>query len=273
MADVMSVVPDQWVFWNRWHETHTTAGMGSHADDALRIFIDNLPVGERLRVLELGCGQGKQAIELARSGYRVSAFDRSPVAITAAQRNAGDAGMLVDFSEHDMTRGLPYRSGLFSGAFSHLSLHYFDDPASSEIFSELARVLKPGGLLFFTARSVRDPFYGQGDWLSKDLYCHEGHVRRFFDREYIFKELGDWDVHFADYYKVDGDRKANPGIYIRVLATLPSVHLSRPRAGLGRAAIADCRYPLPAGSAADPAVNSRRSHSMASARAAKMADA
>jgi SAM-dependent methyltransferase len=222
MNHVISVPPDQRAFWDRWHETHTTAGRGSHGDDALRIFIDNLPDGERLRVLELGCGQGKQAIELARSGYSVSAFDRSPVAIAAARRNAEKADVKVDFLEHDLTRALPYQSQVFSGAFSHLSLHYFDDLKTREIFSELTRVLRPGGLVFFTARSVRDPFYGQGDWLGRDLYCHEGHVRRFFDQEYILKELADWNVHYADYYKIDGDRKANPGIYIRVLATLPT---------------------------------------------------
>lgn len=219
MTQVISVAPDQRVFWDQWHETHTTAGKGSHGDDALRIFMDNLPDGEQLRVLELGCGQGKQAIDLARSGYRVSAFDRSPVAIAAARRNAKSAAVKVDFREHDMTQPLPYPSQVFSGVFSHLSLHYFDDARTREIFGEIARVIKPGGRLFFTARSVRDPFYAQGDWLSRDLYCHEGHVRRFFDEEYILKELADWDVHFATYYKIDGDRRANPGIYLRVLAS------------------------------------------------------
>jgi SAM-dependent methyltransferase len=223
MTEVISEVPDQRVFWDRWHESHTTAGKGSHGDDALRIFIDRLPEdGQGLRVLELGCGQGKQAIDLARSGYRVSAFDRSPVAITAARHNAERAGVPVDFAEHDMTQSLPYEAQAFSGAFSHLSLHYFDDLKTREIFNELARVLEPGGLLFFTARSVQDPFYGRGDWLGRDLYCHEGHVRRFFDKEHISKDLIDWNVHFAEYYKIDGDRKVNPGIYVRVLATRPS---------------------------------------------------
>jgi SAM-dependent methyltransferase len=221
MGEVISVVPDQRVFWDEWHETHTTAGKGTHGDDALRIFIDSLPAGERLRVLELGCGQGKQAIDLARLGYRVSAFDRSSVAITAARHNAEKARVAVDFSENDMTCELPYPAQIFSGVFSHLSIHYFDDLKTREILNESARVLKPGGILFFTARSVRDPFYGKGDWLSRDLYCYEGHVRRFFDEEYVSKELAGWKVHFAKYYKIDGDRKANPGIYIRVLASTP----------------------------------------------------
>ena len=38
--------------------------------------MDNLPAGDLFRVLELGCGQGEQAIDLARSGYRVHALLR-----------------------------------------------------------------------------------------------------------------------------------------------------------------------------------------------------
>jgi ubiquinone/menaquinone biosynthesis C-methylase UbiE len=228
MAELMSAVPDQRLFWDRWHETHTTAGKGSHGDDSLQIFADNLPHGKRLRVLELGCGQGKQAIHLARSGHYVCAVDRSPVAIAAAERNAADAGVAVEFTEHDMTYGLPYQDNSFTGAFSHLSLHYFDDAVMRDIINELTRVLQPGGLLFFTVRSTRDPFYGLGDWLSRDMYCYEGHVRRFFDREYVLKELADWDVHMAEYYNIGGDRRANPGIYLRVLANLHSTCRRKP---------------------------------------------
>lgn len=218
MAKAWFSVPDQELFWNQWHETHTTAGKGSHGSDALAIFMRHLASRDPLCLLEIGCGQGKEAITLARAGYRVSAFDRSPVAITAAKANAAREGVSVDFQEHDAALPLPYASSRFSGIFSHLSVHYFDDVTMRGIFSELARVLKPGGVLFFTARSVLDPFYGQGDYLGRDLYCLEGHVRRFFDEAYIRDELADWDIRFTEIYKIVGDRKANPGNYLRVLA-------------------------------------------------------
>ena len=72
MASVISVVPGPWIFWDRWHEFHTTAGKGSRGDGALRIFMDDLPAGEL---------------------FRVSAFGRSPVAIIAARHNAEKAGV------------------------------------------------------------------------------------------------------------------------------------------------------------------------------------
>jgi SAM-dependent methyltransferase len=219
MAKALFSVPDQELFWDCWHETHTTAGKGTHSSDALRIFMRHLQPGVRLPLLEVGCGQGKAAISLARAGHRVTAFDRSHVAIAAARRNAELGHVDVDLTEHDITQAFPYASNRFSGVFSHLSIHYFDDATTRAIFSEIGRVLKPGGILFFTARSVLDPFYAQGDYLSRDLYCLEGHVRRFFDEASVRDELTDWDVRFTEIYKVVGDRKANPGSYLRVLAT------------------------------------------------------
>jgi hypothetical protein len=72
MAGVLSVVHDLRTFWDRWHECHAIAGKGSSGDDALRIFLDNHLAGDRLPV---------------------TAFGRSPVAITAARHNAGKAGV------------------------------------------------------------------------------------------------------------------------------------------------------------------------------------
>ena len=74
MARVMAVVPGPRISWARWHEFHTTAGKDSGGDEALRIFMDNLPAGDLFRVLELGCGQGEQAIDLARPSYRAHAL-------------------------------------------------------------------------------------------------------------------------------------------------------------------------------------------------------
>jgi SAM-dependent methyltransferase len=218
MANTAYAVPDQRLFWDQWHQTHTSAGQGNHCENALMFFIENLPAGVGGRILEVGCGQGREAIHLARLGYEVSAFDRSQVAIKAARLNAVKAGIPVDFAKHDMTQELPYDSHAFLGIFSHLSLHYYDNYHTHRIFDELARVISPGGTLFFTARSVLDPFYGQGEKIGQDLFCHEGHVRRFFGESYIRDELAAWDIRIAEYYQIEGDRKANPGIYLRVLA-------------------------------------------------------
>lgn len=62
-------------------------------------------------ILELGCGTGTNAIELARRGYQVTAVDLIDVPIQKARQKAKTAGVKVDFRSGDLTRidlGGPY---------------------------------------------------------------------------------------------------------------------------------------------------------------------
>jgi SAM-dependent methyltransferase len=171
-------------------------------------------------VLEIGCGQGREAIRLQRNVLRVDALDHSPVAINTANQRVALNGAAINFRQHDVTERLPYEPHVFDGIFSHLSLHYFDDRTTHRIFDDLARVLKPRGILYFTVRSVRDPLFGQGTRVAENIFCRNGHVRHFFTTEYATKILSSWDVKVADHYDTF-DRTINPGNFIRVLAYAP----------------------------------------------------
>jgi SAM-dependent methyltransferase len=212
-------VPDQQAFWDGWHEEHSVASHTRHSQDALDRFVSALP-HEGGSVLEIGCGQGREARGLAARGLRVSAFDHSGVAISIAKSTAWAGGAPVDFRRHDATEPLPYRSAHFDGVFAHLSLHYFSDDRTRLLINEIARVLTPSGVLFFTVRSDRDPLHGYGARLEADMYCLRGHVRHFFSAAYARDILSDWQVRLVDYYDT---RRAtlNPGVFLRVLAHRP----------------------------------------------------
>ena len=220
MAKIAYAVPDQRAFWDRWHEEHTHASHSDHSDEALQTFIHALPKPHGSRVLEVGCGQGREAVRLAQRGLKVSAFDYSPVAMLAAKNNAALAGVHLDLTEHDTSQPLPYRSSVFQGVFAHLSLHYFDDIGTRGLFAEVGRVLVQRGILFFTVRSLHDPLYGKGDKIGDHIYCYEGHLRHFFEKSYVEEVLSDWDIRMAEYYDTN-NRSVNPGVFIRVLAIRP----------------------------------------------------
>lgn len=76
--------------------------------------------------LELGCGNGRDAIFLAQTGFDVTAVDFSPTAIRIARENAQRAGVKVNFVQDDVTE-LSQATGTFDliidiGAFNDLSL-------------------------------------------------------------------------------------------------------------------------------------------------------
>jgi SAM-dependent methyltransferase len=55
------------------------------------------------RILDIGCGTGRHAIELARRGYRVTGFDLSEGQLRLAREKAAAAGVTVDFQRRDAT--------------------------------------------------------------------------------------------------------------------------------------------------------------------------
>lgn len=211
------MVPDQRELWDRWHEQHAHASHREHADHARDQFLQALPSHGPRNVLELGCGQGRDAMHLALAGYTVYALDRSPVAVWSATRSAINANVAMRLVAHDHSRRLPFRAELFDGVYAHLALHYFDDDTTLQIVDEISRVLKPDGVLYFTVRSTADTLYGKGRPLADNTFCFAGHVRRFFDDVSLKTLLHDWHIERIREY-IDPAPTTNPGYFIEVLA-------------------------------------------------------
>src|SRR5437016_12854634 len=78
------------------------------------------------RILDLPCGQGRHAIELARRGYEVTGVDLSPYMLAVAKERAEANGVGVRWLAGDMREPLPGEVfDLVLNLFT--SLGYFDD--------------------------------------------------------------------------------------------------------------------------------------------------
>jgi SAM-dependent methyltransferase len=134
-------------------------------------------------VLELGCGLGADAALFARMGHWVLATDFSRVALQQVGARYG-ADACLRIAQTDLRARLPFAGPCFDVAYARLSLHYFDDATTRAIFAEIARVLRPGGVLAFMCKSTDDPFYGRGKPIEVDMFALQGKVRHFFCEAY-----------------------------------------------------------------------------------------
>ena len=103
------------------------------------------------RILDIGCGTGRHAIELARRGYSVVGVDLSESMLNKARTNAHAAGVAVDFRQAD-ARSLQFRSEfglaimLCEGAFPLMQT----DEMNFNILQSAANALKDNGKIIFT---------------------------------------------------------------------------------------------------------------------------
>jgi SAM-dependent methyltransferase len=97
------------------------------------------------RILDLPCGQGRHAIELARRGYEVTGVDLSPYMLGVAKERADTAGVRVRWLAGDMREALPGETfDLVLNLFT--SFGYFDNEADDRrVVRAAASMLEPGG--------------------------------------------------------------------------------------------------------------------------------
>ncbi|MPY88677.1 MAG: methyltransferase domain-containing protein [Luteitalea sp.] len=113
----------------------------------------------RARVLDMGCGQGWYACQLARLGYRVTAFDTSRDQIAQARAYAAKLGVDVDFQVLDAA-SLPFRDNSFDAAYAINVLHHIIDlGARQQALDEIVRVLRPGALFFLHEINTANPLF------------------------------------------------------------------------------------------------------------------
>ncbi|MER5885247.1 methyltransferase domain-containing protein [Streptomyces sp. NPDC001941] len=130
------------------------------------------PVGQRLRILDVGMGQGTQALRLARAGHTVTGLEADPEMLKVAREALATepAGIRerVRLIEGDgRETGVHFLPGSFDVVLCHGVLMYVEEPDA--MLAGLARMLAPGGLLSLVVRNAdalaMRPALG-GDWAA-----------------------------------------------------------------------------------------------------------
>ena len=112
------------------------------------------------RALDLGCGEGADAVWLAKQGWQVTAVDISGVALARAAEHAAEAGVTIDFQRRDLAESFP------AGSFDLISaqfLHFWEEFDREKILRRAAEAVAPGGILLIEGHMDHGPFRHGGD--------------------------------------------------------------------------------------------------------------
>ncbi|WP_079125612.1 class I SAM-dependent methyltransferase [Streptomyces lushanensis] len=109
------------------------------------------------RALDLGCGEGADAVWLARQGWRVTGTDVSGVALGRAAEHAEAEGVAdrIEWQRHDLAVSFP------EGGFDLVSaqyLHSYGDMPREKILRTAASAVAPGGTLLIVGHGGFAPW-------------------------------------------------------------------------------------------------------------------
>jgi SAM-dependent methyltransferase len=151
------------------------------------------------RLVELGCGTGRDLCYFAQHGFRVEGCDLSPVAARLANerlaRLRGEASPVAHVRAED-ARSYLGRLGdreidvVYSNLYLNLEM---EESVPFVLLREVYRVLRPSGWCIFSVRSHRDPWYGVGTPIGPDRF-DPGDGRpplRFYSEAQVRSMLGE----------------------------------------------------------------------------------
>ncbi|WP_185026535.1 class I SAM-dependent methyltransferase [Streptomyces candidus] len=118
---------------------------------------DRFPVGQRLRILDVGMGRGAQALRLARAGHRVTGLEADARMLATARESlsvepAGIRERVRLMQGDGRDTGVHFLPGSFDVVLCHGVLMHVREPDA--LVAGLGRMLAPGGLLSLLVRNA-----------------------------------------------------------------------------------------------------------------------
>ncbi len=134
--------------------------------------------------IDLGCGEGGDAIWLAKQGWEATGVDISRVALDRARRSADSAGVSVDWVQADFVEQPPA-----AGSYDLVTTHY---PAllksrAGDAIRALLQGVAPGGTLLVVGHDVEDPGYARSHGFEPDDYLQPGDVAQALSGEWTIE--------------------------------------------------------------------------------------
>lgn len=166
------------------------------------------------KILDLGCGLGRHAIEFAKNGFDVTACDLSNYAINNVICWGKKENLIIETKVCDMLK-LPFTENSFDAIFSYHAISHTDTLGMKKVIYELKRVLKENGEIFLTLCSKETwsftdagyPKIDENSVIKVEDGPENGIPHFYVNLEDIYRLFNDFEIisirHIDDIYYTD----------------------------------------------------------------------
>jgi len=165
-------------FFRRAYETGDHGWPVEGATPEVTRLLRKVGSGRGRRALDLGCGEGRHTVLLARRGYDVTALDLEPLALKKARATVRAAGVRATFAVGNAL-DLDFADAAFDVVLDYGCFHHVVRRDWARYRREIARVLAPAGHLVLSVFSTKFKHHPD-ERRTRNWIVHRNHYDHFF---------------------------------------------------------------------------------------------
>ena len=178
--------------YEKWYEGDEYY-WGLEPGDFLFELINLCPPTENTKVLDIGCGEGKDAVFMAEKGYDVTAFDLTENGIRKTIALAHKRGVKANAYVDDINTFETDEQ--FDIIFSTGTVQYIFDENKEAFFKKLEKITKPNGIVFINVFVEKSFLDLPPDWDKEEKMWKSGELFTYFS-DWKFEKID--EVIFED---------------------------------------------------------------------------
>ena len=189
-------------YWDDYYKVHGGDKEISNPSSFAKFILKNFFSEKRFNIVELGSGNGRDAIFFAYNGHNVIAIDQSTKVIEIQKQNLENKfatnlqSKAQDFVKEDYSR---YEK--IDAFYSRFTIHSISKSDELELLPKIYDNLEREGLFCIEVRTINDPLYGIGDFCGENTFVTDNHKRRFIDTKVFRKQV--LDLGFKELYFIE----------------------------------------------------------------------
>ena len=191
-------------YWDNYYQQHgKDKGISKHSSFS-QFCLDGFFTEKSLNIVELGSGNGRDAIFLAHHDHQVVAIDQSTTAIDIEKEN-----LHTNVSQYLHPKALDFIQEDYSQYekidvfYSRFTIHSITKVDEELLLPNVYNALSSNGLFCIEVRTIKDPLYGVGESCGEDTFITDNHQRRFINSRVFRKQV--LDLGFKELYFIEED--------------------------------------------------------------------